>query len=278
MSILNYTKDEGLAFCPGVFPVLELLATRPHVVREIWLHKDAGQVSASGACDGENLPSPGTLRNAGNENNQSHVRNAGVEKILTHAAALGIPVHERSAWVERLAKKQNCHAVAVLERYAAMPATGRHILLHRCADSGNLGAIMRTATAFGYGTLALVGGGADAFGPATLRASMGAAFRLELPVFLDFDAYRAAFPAQTVFPFTLEGRIRPELAAKDFFAKTPPDDCLTLAFGNEGAGLPPEAASWGTPIRIPQTPGVDSLNLSVAVGIGAYAFAPALEG
>ena len=45
-----------------------------------------------------------------------------------------------------------------------------------------------------------------------------------------------------------------------------------LVFGNEGSGLPPEFARLGRAVRIPHNDQIDSLNLSVAVGIGAYAF------
>ena len=45
-----------------------------------------------------------------------------------------------------------------------------------------------------------------------------------------------------------------------------------LVFGNEGSGLPAEFAAMGQAVRIPHSNEIDSLNLSIAVGIGAYAF------
>ena len=47
---------------------------------------------------------------------------------------------------------------------------------------------------------------------------------------------------------------------------------FTLIFGNEASGLPPEFARMGQSVLIPQTNEVDSLNLSVSVGIGVYSF------
>ena len=47
----------------------------------------------------------------------------------------------------------------------------------------------------------------------------------------------------------------------------------SLVFGNEGAGLPPEFASMGQSVIIPNSDEIDSLNLSVAAAIGVYAFA-----
>ena len=46
----------------------------------------------------------------------------------------------------------------------------------------------------------------------------------------------------------------------------------TLVFGNEASGLPPEFAGYGQSVLIPQSKEIDSLNLSVAVSIGAYSF------
>lgn len=43
-----------------------------------------------------------------------------------------------------------------------------------------------------------------------------------------------------------------------------------LVFGNEGAGLPEEYSKLGRSVIIPQSPYVDSLNLTTAVAIGLY--------
>lgn len=54
---------------------------------------------------------------------------------------------------------------------------GPLVALERVLDPGNLGTIARTAAAFGYAGL-LVVGGTDPFHPKALRTSMGALFRL----------------------------------------------------------------------------------------------------
>ncbi|MDR1629951.1 MAG: hypothetical protein LBS36_07040, partial [Oscillospiraceae bacterium] len=48
--------------------------------------------------------------------------------------------------------------------------------------------------------------------------------------------------------------------------------CYSLVFGNEATGLPPCFRNFGTSVKIPQSALVDSLNLSVAVGVGVYVF------
>ena len=47
---------------------------------------------------------------------------------------------------------------------------------------------------------------------------------------------------------------------------------FSLIFGNEAAGLPVEFASVGQSVRIRHTDSIDSLNLSLAAGIGLYEF------
>ena len=69
---------------------------------------------------------------------------------------------------------------------AAMPSrqpppalTGsRYLALEGVQDPGNVGAILRTADAFAAGGLLLLPGCADLYNPKTVRASMGALFRL----------------------------------------------------------------------------------------------------
>ena len=46
----------------------------------------------------------------------------------------------------------------------------------------------------------------------------------------------------------------------------------TLIFGNEASGLPDEYITYGTPILIDHSKNIDSLNLSMSVGIALYEF------
>ena len=50
-------------------------------------------------------------------------------------------------------------------------------------DPGNLGTIIRTASAFGYSHI-LLGGCADVYHPKTVRASMGALFRVQIRIYI----------------------------------------------------------------------------------------------
>ena len=54
----------------------------------------------------------------------------------------------------------------------------RYLVLDGVQDPGNVGTVLRTADAFGADGLILLPGCADPFAPKTVRASMGACFRL----------------------------------------------------------------------------------------------------
>lgn len=72
--------------------------------------------------------------------------------------------------------------------------------------------------------------------------------------------------ARKLFPFMLDGSCSLTDAPK------PSDVRFSLIFGNEATGLPGEFSEYGCPVRIEQTQFVDSLNLTIAAGIGMYNF------
>ncbi|MDQ6818538.1 MAG: RNA methyltransferase, partial [Actinomycetota bacterium] len=64
------------------------------------------------------------------------------------------------------------------ERWGAAPVGPLCVYLHGVHDPGNLGAVLRSAQAFGASSVALGPGSADPFGPKAVRASMGAIFNV----------------------------------------------------------------------------------------------------
>ena len=102
--------------------------------------------------------------------------------------------------------------------------------------------------------------------PKVVRATMGAVFSLRVKYYEDFSLYRMEQPNHALYPFMLDGSIMLEEAVANV------QQPYALVFGNEGSGLPAEFAEMGQAVRIPHNDKIDSLNLSIAVGIGAYAF------
>ena len=127
-------------------------------------------------------------------------------------------------------------------------------------DAGNLGTCIRSALAFGIGTLILAGGCADVYNPKCIRASMGAVFSQRTVRFADpQDALRACKDkGLRVYAAALHRDALP------LDAMEPDSDCV-FAVGNEGHGLSPEfVEACDGCVVIPMAGDTESLNAAVA--------------
>ncbi len=230
----KYKKDFAHSYTLGPFPTFELLNHRPGQAKACYFRADFHEK----------------------------------EKLAQLCARLGVPCLCSPRALDRISQKEICYAAGEFEKYSGvLRAQAPHVALVQPADMGNLGTIQRTLLGFGIRDLAMIGGGADRWNPKTVRASMGAAFQLEIQEFPDFSAYLKAYGAgREIFSFMLDGGrvLTPE--------SCPVSPLYTLVFGNEATGLPPEFKSYGKTLFIAQSQAVDSLNLSVAVAVGAYLF------
>jgi TrmH family RNA methyltransferase len=66
------------------------------------------------------------------------------------------------------------------QRWAERPQGPVCLYLHGVGDPGNVGTVLRSAKAFGAGSVALGPGCADPYGPKAVRASMGAIFAVQI--------------------------------------------------------------------------------------------------
>jgi TrmH family RNA methyltransferase len=181
--------------------------------------------------------------------------------------------------LERVAPTQHPQgmlAVVKVPRHD-VPARGTVLFLDRIQDPGNVGAVIRSARAFGATAVVCSEGSADPFSPRAIRASAGHA--LLLPV-----ARHASFP-DLAERFLLSGG---EVVATVGHGGTPlrawrPRPPVLLVMGNEGQGLAPEIMdTCSTRVSIPLLEGVESLNVAVAAGVilasvEGLAVAPILE-
>ncbi len=129
-------------------------------------------------------------------------------------------------------------------------------------DPGNLGTVMRTAAAAGVDLLVLPPGTVDALNPKTVRASMGAIFRLPILTrswaeigaqFSDLAFYLA--DAAGDVPYDQVDWSRPSV----------------IVIGGEANGFGEAAQSVPhTVISIPMMPGAESLNAGVAAALLIY--------
>jgi TrmH family RNA methyltransferase len=145
--------------------------------------------------------------------------------------------------------------VAVFRR-ADLPSQGTSlgVALWRVADPGNVGAVIRTAGAFGA-SVALSAGCADPTSPRALRASAGAVFRVPLAGFDEAPGRRVALVAHGGRPLA------------DLSLAEP----LTFVLGAEREGLPDEVVERCDEVVTIATPGeVESLNVAAAAAIALY--------
>ena len=128
------------------------------------------------------------------------------------------------------------------------------VALWRVADPGNVGAVVRTAGAFGA-SVGLSAGCADPTSPRALRASAGAIFRVPVASFDDGPERRVALVAHG-------GRPLPEV---------PLEQPLTFVLGAEREGLPDDLVAQSDEVATISTSGqVESLNVAAAAAIALY--------
>jgi TrmH family RNA methyltransferase len=135
------------------------------------------------------------------------------------------------------------------------------VVLDRLQDAGNVGTILRSASAFGVRQVVAMKGTAALWSPKVLRAGMGAHFGLQLiegclPESLDalgVPLVATSSHAQTVLP-------QAEL----------PAPCAWV-LGHEGQGVDPQLlARCALTVSIPQPGGEESLNVAAAAAVCFY--------
>ena len=137
-------------------------------------------------------------------------------------------------------------------------------MLFEPRDKGNLGTILRTSLGFGFKNIGLVSN-CDVFDPKTVRASMGAIFKLNIEIFDSIEKYYLKFKENKVYSFVLNENSTPLNSVN---IQKP----YTLLFGNESHGLENCNLNNTIPIFIKQSKEVDSFNLPIAIGIAMYKF------
>ena len=130
-------------------------------------------------------------------------------------------------------------------------------------DPGNLGAVIRSAVAFGVDHIVLTADCADVYNPKTIRSAMGSLFRTKITTVKDFASFisaaknngRRVFAAELTDTAKSLGEIG--LGGND-----------VVIIGNEGHGIPLDISSLCSgSVYIPISKKTESLNASVAAAI-----------
>ena len=137
------------------------------------------------------------------------------------------------------------------------------LFLSSVRDPGNLGAIIRSAVAFGTDTLILSADSADIYHPKVLRAAMGSVFKIKVLIVADEIGFVKAQRAHGKRFFAAE--LRENALPLDTLSLREGD---VFVIGNEGHGISPELSSaCDGSVYIPIESGVESLNASVAASV-----------
>lgn len=140
------------------------------------------------------------------------------------------------------------------------------LLLDGISDPGNVGTIIRTADWFGINQIILSRDCADLYNPKTVRATMGAIYRMKVRFELDlYDFIHKHFKSHKIFAADIssENNLESIKVPKKF----------GLVFGSESHGLSQEVKSLvNSNFIITGSGASESLNVAVSAGISLHYF------
>src|SRR6202165_2696436 len=150
------------------------------------------------------------------------------------------------------------------------------VVLAGVQDPGNVGTIVRTASAFGATGAVTAASGqsgtASPFSPKALRASAGAALHLPVLAGMSLPILLTQFRVTGVRTLATSSHDSVSTPARQL-EPWEVDWCqpVALLIGNEGAGLPEEIERGADArIRIPMSSGIESLNAAAAAAVLFY--------
>jgi TrmH family RNA methyltransferase len=201
------------------------------------------------------------------------LRHAGAAAMVAAQEAAGVRVAKVSGELfGRISDRDEPSGVAAIVRSVSIGLADLNVdegslfaTLHSPGNPGNVGTIIRTASAVGCDGVILIGPSADPYDPVAVKASMGAIFTVPVATvtsaeeFLDWTRHSGVTVAATSARSSVscwEADLRPPLA---------------VLLGSEGTGLPDDLlATADLRVAIPMTGTAESLNLAVAAGVLLY--------
>ena len=152
--------------------------------------------------------------------------------------------------------------VVPLPTAPALVSSSPTVILDRVQDAGNVGSILRSASAFGFTQVIALKGTAGLWSPKVVRAGMGAHFALRLIEGLSSDDL-AGLTVPLLVTSSYQGQLLHRAAL--------PWPCAWV-LGHEGQGVSPALDERATRrIRIGQPGGEESLNVAAAAAVCLHA-------
>lgn len=144
-------------------------------------------------------------------------------------------------------------------------AASVYLALYEVGNPGNLGAIIRTADAFGGSGVILIGDTTDPYHPTAIQASRGAVFSVPVVRIQAIGELLDWCRARDINCITASDSAQTLLWQAEL--RTP----LVFVLGSEGKGLPQGLVSASDlSVTIPMQGEIDSLNLAVAASVLLY--------
>ena len=171
---------------------------------------------------------------------------------------------------EKISSTVNVQEIMAFASKQKVPQPKRLVLLDRIQDPGNMGTIIRSAAAFGFGVI-YSEGSANPFSTKAVRSSAG--------------TIQQCFLKNAEISLTREARELKKLGFKIFSAELDqnaetPDSIknvgkIAIIIGNEASGVSAKLSEEADQkIRIPLTEKAESLNAAAAASILMYCFRP----
>jgi TrmH family RNA methyltransferase len=187
-------------------------------------------------------------------------------ELAALAGRIGKPVRLSDAVFRSIADTETPAGIAAeIALPAAAPDLGTAascVFLEGIQDPGNVGAILRSAAAFGISDAALDPHCADAWSPKVLRAAMGAHFGMQIAERADLAKSMERFAGKIACAVPRGGM---PVAGADLSGR------LGWLFGAEGQGVSAAlAARAALKVTIPMPGGAESLNVAAAAAICFY--------
>ena len=233
LKIQKYKRDLDFSYALGATLTFELLKNAPHLARRVYISSSTDITPA-------------------------------ITELLDMCKKHDVPVEKNDKAFNILSPKGNCFVIGEFKKYSIELDAGSHIVLVNPSDAGNLGTILRTATGFGLTNIAIIRPAVDFYDPKAIRASMGAAFHINIEYFDSIEEYKKKFPENNLYAFMLTASVSIHTVDRE--------EPFSLLFGNEATGLPDEYADFCNSVIIPHSDNIDSLNLPIAASIAMYEF------
>ncbi len=173
-----------------------------------------------------------------------------------------------------VADTKNPQGVLAVARFADTPlaaavGTSRVVVLEAVRNPGNAGAMVRSATAAGFGAVIATQGTTDLWSPKALRGAAGLTFG---PMISRGHATSEVLDALADADHL---RVRAAPDGDTLPEDLPHSDRMTLVVGNEAHGPSTDAvAGTDVAVAIPMAHPVDSLNVAVAAAVLMYMMRP----